>query len=134
MSIRKYTDWNGTKMHEFVDMDTNIETEDDNVVLAKNAFMTVDLNGHWKISFCYFLVSGLNGLERSNLLEQCLNLISETGAKMHSFTFDGSYKNATMCSKLRASLKINDDSSFCIKNPCKNELIFIFYDVIKCLN
>ncbi|XP_029348598.1 uncharacterized protein LOC107882805 [Acyrthosiphon pisum] len=130
MSIREQTDWDGTKMHGFVDMGTNVETEDDNAVHAKNAFvfMAVGINGHWKMPIGYFLVAGLNGSERSNLLEQCLNLMSETGAKVHSVTFDGAYTNATMCSKLGASFDINDDSSFCIQNPFNNEPIFIFYD------
>lgn len=127
MSIREHTDWDGTKMHGFVDMGTNIETEDDNAVHAF-VFMAIGLNGHWKMPIGYFLVAELNGSERSNWLEQCLNLMSETGAKVHSLTFDGAYSNAIMCSKLGVSLKINDDSSFCIKNPCNIEPIFIFYD------
>jgi len=65
MSIREQTDWDGTKMHGFVDMGTNIETEDDNAVHAKNAFvfMAVGINGHWKMPIGYFLVAGLNGSE-----------------------------------------------------------------------
>lgn len=62
MCIREKTEWDGTKMHGFVDMGTNIETEDNNSVHAKNAFvfMAVGVNGHWEMPIGYFLVSGLN--------------------------------------------------------------------------
>lgn len=48
MAIREQTDWNGTKMHGFVDMGMNIETEHDNAVPTKNAlvFLAIGLNGH----------------------------------------------------------------------------------------
>jgi len=123
-------------MHGFVDMGTNIESEDDNAVHAKNAFvfMAVGINGHWKIPIGYFLVAGLNGSERSNLLEQCLNLMSETGAKVHSVTFDGAYTNATMCSKLGASFDINDDSIFVYKTHLTMSQYLYFMMHVICSN
>lgn len=53
----------------------NIEdTDDDNLVHAKNVlvYMAVGINGHWKMSLGYFLIEGLNGRERSHLLNNCL--------------------------------------------------------------
>lgn len=65
-------------MHGFVDMGANIDNCDgDNLVHAKNAFlfMAVGINGQWKMPLGYFLIGGLNGNERSNLLSNCLQLI-----------------------------------------------------------
>lgn len=93
MSIREKIEWDGTKMHGFVDIGSNIDTENDNSVHSKNAlvFMAVGVNGHWKMSIGYFFVAGLNGTERSNLLKQCLILMGDMGAKVHSITFDGAF-------------------------------------------
>lgn len=61
MSIREKIEWDGTKMHGFVDMCTNIDTENDNLIHAKNTlvFMAVGGdNGHWKMLIGYYLVAG----------------------------------------------------------------------------
>lgn len=71
----------------------------------------------------YFLVAGLSALEHGNL-EQCINLMLETGAKVHSVTFDGAYTNSAMCSKLAASFKINDEKRFFYK---KNHIMISLY-------
>jgi len=94
MCIRDYIDWDGEKMHGFVDMGANINNcDDDNLVHAKSAlvFMAVGINGHWKTPLGYFLIGGMNGTERSNLLRNCLQLLNVTGAKVHCITFDGAY-------------------------------------------
>jgi len=91
MSIREQIEWDGNKTHGFVDMGSNISIDDDNLVHAKNAlvFMAVGVNGHWKMPKGYFLIGGLNGSERGNLLNKCLQLMADTGAKVHSITFGG---------------------------------------------
>jgi hypothetical protein len=90
--------------------------------------MAVGVNGHWKMPIGYFLVAGLNGTERNNLLKQCLILMGDTGAKVHSITFDGAYSNGKMCSNFGASFDKNDELSFIFENPYNNEPIYIFYD------
>lgn len=77
------------------------------------------------------LFSYWNGAERSNLLRNCLQLLNDTGAKVHSLTFDGAYSNSTMCKNLGASFNImsnDDENHFCIQNPFTNDPIYIFYD------
>lgn len=57
--IRDHIEWDGEKMHGFVDMGANINNCDgDNLVHAKNAllFMAVGINGHWKMPLDYFLI------------------------------------------------------------------------------
>jgi ABC-type Mn2+/Zn2+ transport system ATPase subunit len=43
--------------------------------------MAVGINRYWKMPLGYFLIEGLNGAERSNLLRNCLQLLNETGTK-----------------------------------------------------
>jgi len=114
-------------MHDFVDMGTNIDTENNNSVHAKNAqvFMAVEVNEHWKMPISYFLVEGLNRTERSNLLKQCLILMGDAGAKVHSITFDGAYSINKMCSNIGVSFDMNDELSFSFENPYNNESICI---------
>jgi len=62
MCIRDYIEWDGEKMHGFVDMGANIDDCDgDNLVHAKNAFlfMAVGINGHWNMPLGYFLIGRL---------------------------------------------------------------------------
>lgn len=54
--------------------------------------------------------------------------MGDTGAKVHSITFDGVYSNGKMCSNLGTSFNMNDELSFYFENPYINELIYIFYD------
>lgn len=125
-------------MHGFVDMGSNIDnTDDDKLVHAKNAlvFMAVGMNGHWKMPLGYFLIGELNGSERGNLLNNCLQLMTDTGAKVHSITFDGAYFNSSMCKYLGASFKeTNNDNeiNFCFKNPYTNDPKYIFTMHVTC--
>lgn len=75
------------------------------MVEAKNAlvFMAVAINGHWKVSLGYFLIDGLSGKQRADLLVTCLVLLYETGAHCHSLTFDGAAVNISICTALGAS-------------------------------
>lgn len=62
---------------------------------------------------------------KGNLLIKAIELISDTGAHLHSITFDGTKVNTKMCEALGAD--------FCRKtpfilNPKLKEKIYIFYD------
>lgn len=93
--------------------------------------MAVGVNGHWKTPIRYFLIGGLSGSECGNLLNKCLQLMVDTGAKVHSITFDGAYINSTMCKYLGVTFEKtkDDDTNFCIKNPYTNDPINILYNV-----
>jgi hypothetical protein len=67
----------------------------------------VALNGNWKIPVGYFLIKALNAKERANLLSNCLILLNDTGAKIHSITFDGAAVNLAMCRKLGANFEVD---------------------------
>ncbi|KAF0696485.1 THAP domain-containing protein 9 [Aphis craccivora] len=85
---------------------TNVVYDCDEIPVAKNAlvFLVVGLNGYWKIPVGYFLIDGLTGIERGNLLAKAIDLITETGVNLQSVTFDGASVNLSMCTSLGTSI------------------------------
>jgi len=96
---------------------------------AKNAlmFLVVGINGYWKLPIGYFFINGLSGTERSNLLETAIALITETGANLHSVTFDGAAVNMSMVKSLGANFDIDKKLAYFL-NKSTNEPIFVFLD------
>lgn len=115
------------KMYGHIDLGTNSIYDGDDIPLAKNSlvFLIVGMNGYWKLPIGYFLIDGLNGQERGNLLKIAIDLINDTGAHLHSITFDGAPVNTSMCLSLGTNFK---DQTPHIVNPLNNEKIFVFYD------
>jgi hypothetical protein len=70
-----------------------------------------------------FFLNGLNGTEKVNLLNKCLEFINESGVVVSSFTFDGTPTNLAMATNLGASFKV---TSF--PNPRSQENIFFYLD------
>jgi len=78
-------------MNGHIDLGPNSTYDGDDIPLAKNSlvFLLVGINEYWKLPIGYFLIDGLNGQERGNLLKIAIDLINDTGAHLHSITFDG---------------------------------------------
>jgi len=110
-----------------VNMGTNVVYDCDEIPVAKNAlvFLVVGMNGYWKMPVGYFLIDALTGIERGNLLAKAIELITETGANLHSVTFDGASVNLSMCTSLGADLNTNTPY---IQNPNTFEKILVFHD------
>ena len=104
MAIRRQVEWDGQSYVGYVDLGTNVD--DDSLPVAREAlvFMIVSVTERWKIPVGYFLIDGLNGNERANLLCTCLSKLYEVGAHVVSVTFDGCSANLTMVSKLGCKL------------------------------
>lgn len=51
--------------------------------------MVVAVNGSWKIPVAYFLLDGLSGQERANIVTQCLYKLHDIGVRIVSLTCDG---------------------------------------------
>jgi hypothetical protein len=67
-----------------------------------------------------FLISGLSGNERANLLKKCLQLLEEAGAIVCAICLDGAYVNGSMCASLGANLEYGPNFRlfFIIFDPC----------------
>ncbi|KAF0751335.1 Uncharacterized protein FWK35_00022449, partial [Aphis craccivora] len=102
--------------------------DNDNIPLAKNAlvFLAVGINGYWKMPIAYFLIDGLNGKERSNLLMKAIDLLNETGVKLCSITFDGASVNTKMCTELGVHFDIDYPEAYIVDD--RKEKVYVFYN------
>ena len=130
MAIRRQVEWDGKSYVGFIDMGTNVD--DDCLPVAKEAlvFLAVSITDRWKIPVGYFLIDGLNGSERANLVSNCISKLYEVQTDIVSLTFDGSGANLSMASVLGCTLQSltpvtsfvhpSDDSLFVqvLLDPC----------------
>lgn len=128
MSIRKQVEWTGSKFTGYVDIGTQLDS--DNIPEAREVicFMVVALNASWKIPVGYFLIDGLSSNEKAGLVNKCLEFIHESGVLITSVTFDGAPTNFSMAEKLGASFKDPTNLQTSFKHPVTEHDIFIFLD------
>lgn len=92
-------------MHGYVNYGTEMQTSD---VLPEASevlvFLLNAVNAHWKIPIGYFLMNGLNGSERVNLITQCLRLLHDNDVEVISLTFDGAAANLAMANQVGACI------------------------------
>lgn len=130
MCIKKHVEVDPqNNIYGYIDLGTGSSDDKDDLPLARNAlvFLVVGLNDYWKLPIAYFLIDGMTGAERGNLLSKAIELISETGAQINSVTFDGTYVNTSMCTTLGASFELSNPKPFFV-NPLTKETVFVIYD------
>ncbi|KAJ4948187.1 hypothetical protein JOQ06_019724 [Pogonophryne albipinna] len=84
VSIRKHLEYAAGKFHGYVDLGCGIV--DDSLPPAKDALvlMVVAIDDSWKIPVAYFLIDGLTGEERANIIKECLLRLHAIGARVFS--------------------------------------------------
>jgi hypothetical protein len=127
MCIKKHVQWDGRKYIGLVDVGTNIDT--DALPEAKEAlvFLLVALNSQWKIPIAYFLLDGLSAVEKANLVNGCLKMVNDCGAKIVALTFDGTVTNFSVGRILGAKLRPPDIVPWFL-HPFSKERVHIFLD------
>ncbi|RVE40074.1 hypothetical protein evm_015276, partial [Chilo suppressalis] len=125
MAIRRRIEWDGKKILGHVDIGSGIEG--DHVGIAKEAlvFLVTGINCNFKVPVGYFLVDGINGRQRADLIMQCLELIAETGIQIISLTFDGCAANMAMVQCLNCSIK---DKKYYFPHPSTNNPVVVVLD------
>ena len=129
MSIRKHVQWDGKQFRGFVDLGTNVH--DDSLPAATDALvlMVVSLNSNWKVPCGYFLINGMTGKEKANLVTTCLEKLYDVGVKVAAFTCDGSSAHFSMLKSLGAKLDPNNLMPF-FKHPSNSAIkIHVFLDI-----
>lgn len=66
--------------------------------------MVVSVKESWKIPIAYFLIDGLSGIERANIVKLCIRKLHDVGVKVISLICDGPSCHLTMMSSLGANL------------------------------
>ena len=87
MSIRKHVQWDGKQLHGYVAVGN--DDFDDSAPVAKDALVMMALNDSWTIPCGYFLINGLTGDERANLIQSCIERLYDIGVIVVSLTCDG---------------------------------------------
>lgn len=109
--------------------------EDDTTPAARDAlvFMVVALNSNWKLPIAYFLIDGMSGKERANLVQQCLVRLKDVGVHCVSLTCDGPSCHFTMLEALGASMTLpNLDPSF-PHSADNSHRVFVLLDICNML-
>lgn len=129
MSIRKQITWrreNG-KFSGFVTK-FNTQNNEDNDVLAvgKDALVFMAVGPDFRIAVAYFLLNGLQSIDRAVLTREVLKNVHRTGAKIVSLTSDGLRANIVVAGLLGSDFKNNKPY---FPNPCNQEdKIYIIWD------
>lgn len=115
--------------YNFRYVDIGSELQSDSEVEAKEAivFLINSLNNAWKLPIGYFLINGISGVQKSNLVKMCLKILEEAGVTITSLTFDGASANVSMANHLGADLSVNSTCTY-FPHPVTKKPIFIFMD------
>jgi len=128
MAIRKQIEWDGKQFRGYVDIGTGVQ--DDTLPPATEAlvFMVVALNANWKLPVGYFLLNGVNGTDKANLIKQCISRLHDLHIITTSVTCDGASSNLAMFRELGASMN-TDDLQPWFKHPNHEQKIQIILDI-----
>lgn len=128
MSIKKCMEWTGENIVGCVDLG-NGTVEDSPMATEALVMMVVCVNGSWKVPIGYFLIEGLSGQERANIVQESIRMLTDVGIKVVSLTCDGPSSNLSMLKELGVSLN-PDDLNTSFPNPSlPSENIYVFLDV-----
>jgi len=129
VAIRQHVEWDGQKFQGYIDMGTGLH--DDGMPIAKEAltFMVVGVNDSFKVPVGYFLIDGLGGTERANLVKQFLSKLHDVGVIIVSLTFDGSAANIAVAKSLGCNFDVfRDDFQTSFKHPNSDHDVALFLD------
>ena len=105
MAIRKQVEWDGRKFIGYVDVGSGVDDDGAPVATEVLVLMVVCVTGHWKVPLGYFLIDGMNGNERANIVTQCILKLHDVGVKVCSVTCDGPSCNFSMMTALGVNLE-----------------------------
>jgi hypothetical protein len=105
VAIRQQTEWDGKQYHGYIDMGTGLYNVAMPLATEALTFMLVAVNDSFNVPVGYFLIDGLGGIERANLVNQCLSKLHDVGGIVASLTFDGAAQNLSMVTDLVCNLQ-----------------------------
>lgn len=131
MAIKKNVEWNEaeSKFSGFVTCENTKTTQHGNekahLDIAKDALVFMVVGENFKIPVAYFLLNGLEALERAALAQDVIRHVNETGAKVISFTGDGLISNISVAKHLGCNLKQDKTFFASPTNPKSDKIHFI---------
>lgn len=128
MGIRKQVTWN-TEKETFDGFATSINTKskvNSKLPLAKDAWVFMVVGPNFKLAVAYFLVNGLESIDRAVITREVIRSIAATGARVVSLTGDGINTNVVVAKLLGADFKSNKPYFPCPSKP--NDKIYVIFD------
>lgn len=125
MAIRRRIEWDGNNLHGHVEIGSGLDGDYINEAKEALVFLVTGINCNFKVPVAYFLVDGVTGVQRSELVKQCLERIHDTGIKIASLTFDGCAPNLSMINHLGCNFEL-DKMTF--RHPITNKAIVAILD------
>jgi len=115
--------------YTYVDLGTGVDDDSNPVASEVLVFMVVSLKENWKIPCGYFLINGLSGVERANLVQQCISKLYDVGVNIVSLTCDGPSCHFSMMAELGVKLNPNELKAWFShpSNPARN--VYVLFDV-----
>lgn len=71
------------------DVGNNIMSEECSIANEALVFLVVGINKLWKIPVGSFLINGMNGEQKANLVNHCLSMLHNCGIYIKTLTYDG---------------------------------------------
>ena len=129
VALRKHVEYAAGRYHGYVDLGCG--TVDDTLPPAKDALvlMAVAINDSWKIPVAYFLIDGMTGEERANIISECLHRLHATGVRTVSLTCDGPSCHFSMLRALGATLDVNNMRSSFAHPADPSQSVHVLLDV-----
>ena len=129
MAIKKHIEWDGKKFLGYVDVCSSLDDDSTPVATEALVLMLVCLNGNWKVPCGYFLIDGMTGNERANIINQCLLKLHDVGVYVASVTCDGPSCNFSMMKALGITLEPHNMKSWFV-HPADPQLrVHVILDV-----
>lgn len=127
MGIRKQITWNAEK-ESFDGFATELNSKSrlkSKLPLAKDALVFMAVGPNFKVAVAYFLLSGLDAVERAALTREVIKSVDATGAKSISLTSDG--LSANCVAKLYGA-DFKSEKPFFPRPGQPNEKIYVVFD------
>jgi hypothetical protein len=110
INIRKQLVYDGHKKTTcgFVDIGAGAEEHSEALASEALVFMLVGLRAKWKCPVAYYLTKGLTSETQTELVQHCLQTLTDMAFYVHAVVMDGHATNLGMCSRLGACMDIDN--------------------------
>ncbi|KAL4714498.1 hypothetical protein ACJJTC_017561, partial [Scirpophaga incertulas] len=132
MKIKSGISWNvkAQRYYGYVDMGFGSSPDNSEEVTDALVFLLVGINTSWKVPFGFFLIHGINSVQKASLVSKALELIHETGIEVKTLTCDGPKVNIGMAEELACCMDPNNlQTSFL--DPISGYLMYASNEVLQ---
>lgn len=108
MSMKQHVSWNESEnKFEGFCTESNASNQREKCSVSKDILVYMVVGPDFRISVAYFLLNGLDGIDRATLSKEVIRAVEKTGANVISLTGDGLAANLISYEHLGADFKSN---------------------------